>query len=309
MFQKMLHLCAVKLCVLFQNASLCLGAMSITTERESAVDFAKPYMQKTFGILIEKPEPKSSVFQFLWPLASEVWLITSAAVVFVGILLYVMDFFSPNFTEEEEEDVVAAEASGPIVERFTLRETLWFTYGSLVGAETVVMPKTFSARLLSGAWWFFSLILIASYTANLAAFLTVTKIETPIKSVADLAAQTKIKYGTIKNTYAHSMFRSSNMEMIQKMWSFMSQIYADAMVDNTSVGVQKVKEGGYAFIFDTPIVKYISMQECDTMVVGDSFDEKGLGIGVPIGAAYRDHISIALLSLNENGRTQGYYDR
>ena len=106
---------------------MCLGAMSITTERESAVDYAKPYMQKTFGILIKKPEAKSSVFQFLWPLSSRVWLITSAAVVIVGILLYVMDFFSPNFTEEADEDMVTSEASGPIVEKFTLRETLWFT--------------------------------------------------------------------------------------------------------------------------------------------------------------------------------------
>ena len=38
-----------------------------------------------------------------------------------------------------------------------------------------------------------------------------TKIETPIKSVADLAAQTTIKYGTVKNTYAQSMFRSSQV--------------------------------------------------------------------------------------------------
>ncbi len=282
--------------------------MSITTERESVVDYAKPYMQKTFGILIKKPEAKSSVFQFLWPLSTNVWLVTSAAVVTVGIILYVMDFFSPNFTEENE-DVVSTEASGPIVEKFTLRETLWFTYGSLVGAETVVMPRTFSARLLSGAWWFFSLILIASYTANLAAFLTVTKIETPIKSVADLAGQTKIKYGTIKDTYAHSLFRSSDVDVIQKMWSFMSKIYADAMVDNTTVAVAKVKEGDYAFIFDTPIIKYVAMQECDTMVVGDNFDQKGLGIGVPIGAAYRDHISMALLSLNEKGVTQTFLDK
>ncbi len=273
------------------------------------MDFPNPYMQKTFGILIKKPEAKSSVFQFLWPLSTNVWLVTAATVIVVGIILYVMDIFSPNFTEDAEDDVVAAEASGPIVEKFTLRETLWFTYGSLVGAETVVMPKTVSARLLSGAWWFFSMLLIASYTANLAAFLTVTKIETPIKSVADLAAQTKIKYGTVKNTYAHTLFKTSDMEVIKKMWSFMDKIYADAMVDNSTIGISKVKEGDYAFIFDTPILKYTAMQECDVMVVGDNFDQKGLGIGVPIGAAYRDSISLALLELNEVGTMQRLLDK
>ena len=38
--------------------------------------------------------------------------------------------------------------------------------------------------------------MISSYTANLAAFLTVERMESPISSVEDLAAQTKIKYGS-----------------------------------------------------------------------------------------------------------------
>ena len=40
-----------------------------------------------------------------------------------------------------------------------------------------------------GVWWFFSLILISSYTANLAAFLTVDRMVAPINSADDLARQ------------------------------------------------------------------------------------------------------------------------
>lgn len=39
------------------------------------------------------------------------------------------------------------------------------------------------------------MIIVSSYTANLAAFLTLEKMQTPIESVDDLAKQTKIKYG------------------------------------------------------------------------------------------------------------------
>ena len=287
---------------------MCLGAMSITSERETAVDFAKPFMQKTFGILIKKPQAKTSVFQFLWPLSTKVWLFTSSAVIIVGIILYVMDLFSPNFPSKQDKETAAQQAHSE-VEYFRLRETLWFAYGSLVGAETVVMPRTISGRLLSGAWWFFSLILISSYTANLAAFLTVTKIETPIDSIADLAAQTKIKYGTVKNTYSSSRFRNANNEMMAKMWTFMSEVYPDSMVDNTELGTAKVQQGDYAFIWDSPIIRYIAMTHCDTMVVGEPYDEKGLGIGVPMGAAYRDLISDTQLTLSEEGITQKLQDR
>lgn len=45
--------------------------------------------------------------------------------------------------------------------------------------------------------WAFTLIIISSYTANLAAFLTVQRMEVPIESPDDLADQTNIQYGTI----------------------------------------------------------------------------------------------------------------
>ena len=45
--------------------------------------------------------------------------------------------------------------------------------------------------------WAFTLIIISSYTANLAAFLTVQRMEVPIGSPDDLADQTNIEYGTI----------------------------------------------------------------------------------------------------------------
>ena len=48
-------------------------------------------------------------------------------------------------------------------------------------------PSAFSTRMIAALWWFFSLILISSYTANLAAFLTVERLETPIQSIEDLA--------------------------------------------------------------------------------------------------------------------------
>lgn len=50
--------------------------------------------------------------------------------------------------------------------------------------------------MVAGMWWFFTLIMISSYTANLAAFLTAAKMEAPINSAEDLTKQTKIKYGT-----------------------------------------------------------------------------------------------------------------
>ena len=53
-------------------------------------------------------------------------------------------------------------------------------------------------RLLGGTWYFFTMILVAAYTANLAAFLTVETLDKPIESAEDLALQTDIKVGIVE---------------------------------------------------------------------------------------------------------------
>ena len=51
------------------------------------------------------------------------------------------------------------------------------------------------------------MILISSYTANLAAFLTVERMLTPIESADDLAAQTEIQYGTLRSGSTLGFFK------------------------------------------------------------------------------------------------------
>ncbi len=69
--------------------------------------------------------------------------------------------------------------------------------------------RAISTRMIGGMWWFFALILISSYTANLAAFLTAAKMEGDIKSSDDLAKQTKVKYGTYCCGSTNAFFKVS----------------------------------------------------------------------------------------------------
>lgn len=57
--------------------------------------------------------------------------------------------------------------------------------------------------------WAFTLIIISSYTANLAAFLTVQRMEVPVESADDLADQTNIEYGTIHAGSTMTFFQVS----------------------------------------------------------------------------------------------------
>jgi len=67
--------------------------------------------------------------------------------------------------------------------------------------------RSVSGRVVGSVWWFFTLIIISTYTANLAAFLTVERMLTPIDSADDLAKQTEIQYGTLEGGSTNAFFK------------------------------------------------------------------------------------------------------
>lgn len=104
----------------------------------------------------------------------------------------------------------------------------------------------------------------ASYTANLASFLVTDVFETPINSLEDLAAQTKIKYGCAKDSHTMAFFQMSRVPTYAKMWAFMKR--HDTLVENVTEGIRRARKGGYAFISESAVLDYYTEQRpCNTL--------------------------------------------
>lgn len=97
----------------------------------------------------------------------------------------------------------------PAVNEFSISNSFWFTLGAFMQQGCDLSPRSISGRIVGSVWWFFTLILISSYTANLAAFLTVERMVTPIKSAKDLAYQTEVQYGTLMSGSTMDFFNVS----------------------------------------------------------------------------------------------------
>ncbi|XP_076267894.1 kainate-type ionotropic glutamate receptor subunit 1D [Rhynchophorus ferrugineus] len=288
--------------LLDQKADLAIADLTITYDREQAVDFTMPFMNLGISILYRKPiKQPPNLFSFLSPLSLDVWIYMATAYLGVSVLLFILARFSPY----EWDNPHPCNSDPDVLEnQFTLLNSLWFTIGSLMQQGSDIAPKAVSTRMVAGMWWFFTLIMISSYTANLAAFLTVERMDSPIESAEDLAKQTKIKYGALRGGSTAAFFRDSNFSTYQRMWAFMESQRPSVFTSSNQEGVEQVVKGkgSYAFLMESTSIEYVIERNCELTQVGGMLDSKGYGIAMPPNSPFRTAISGAILKLQEEGK-------
>ncbi|XP_048260762.1 glutamate receptor ionotropic, kainate 2-like isoform X5 [Bombus affinis] len=290
-----------------KKADLAVGSMTINYARESVIDFTKPFMNLGISILFKVPTSHPArLFSFMNPLAIQIWLYVLAAYVLVSVMMFVVARISPY----EWNNPHPCHTESELVEnQFSLANSFWFTIGTLMQQGSDLNPKATSTRIVGGIWWFFTLIIISSYTANLAAFLTVERMITPIENAEDLAGQTDIAYGTLDSGSTMTFFRDSMIETYKKMWRFMENKKPSVFVPTYEEGIQRVLQGDYAFLMESTMLDYIVQRDCNLTQIGGLLDSKGYGIATPMGSPWRDKISLAILELQEKGEIQMLYDK
>ncbi|XP_023339114.1 glutamate receptor ionotropic, kainate 2 [Eurytemora carolleeae] len=288
--------------LLSQKADLAIADLTITYEREQAVDFSMPFMNLGISILYKKPQKQPpELFSFMQPLSVDVWIYMIFAYLGVSLLLFILARFSPYEWDNPHPCIEEPEV---LVNEFSLCNSMWFTIGSLMQQGSDISPKSVSTRMVAGMWWFFTLIMISSYTANLAAFLTVERMESPIESADDLAKQTKIKYGCLESGSTRAFFRDSKIPTYSRMASFMESQKPSVFTKSNNEGVNRVvsSDETYAFLMESNSIQYQIERNCDLIQVGGLLDSKGYGIAFTPGSPYRIPISSAILQLQEAGR-------
>ncbi|XP_063776553.1 glutamate receptor 2 isoform X5 [Pseudophryne corroboree] len=304
--------------LVYGKADIAIAPLTITLVREEVIDFSKPFMSLGISIMIKKPQKsKPGVFSFLDPLAYEIWMCIVFAYIGVSVVLFLVSRFSPYEWHTEEFEDGRETQSNDSSNEFGIFNSLWFSLGAFMQQGCDISPRSLSGRIVGGVWWFFTLIIISSYTANLAAFLTVERMVSPIESAEDLSKQTEIAYGTLDSGSTKEFFRRSKIAVFDKMWTYMKSAEPSVFVKTTAEGVARVRKskGKYAYLLESTMNEYIEQRKpCDTMKVGGNLDSKGYGIATPKQSPLRNAVNLAVLKLNEQGlldklKNKWWYDK
>ncbi|XP_026331180.1 ionotropic receptor 25a-like [Hyposmocoma kahamanoa] len=307
------------------ETDLAVAALTMTAEREEVIDFVAPYFEQT-GILIviRKPIRKTSLFKFMTVLRTEVWLSIVAALVLTGFMIWLLDKYSP-YSARNNPDAYPYPCR-----EFTLKESFWFALTSFTPQGGGEAPKALSGRTLVAAYWLFVVLMLATFTANLAAFLTVERMQTPVSSLEQLARQSRINYTVVESSTIHQYFinmkfaedtlyrvwkeitlNATSDQAQYRVWDYpireqyghiLLAINASGPVPDAKTGFQQVNDhadADFAFIHDSAEIRYEVTRNCNLTDVGEVFAEQPYAIAVQQGSRLQEDLSRALLEIQK----------
>ncbi|CAF1349247.1 unnamed protein product [Adineta ricciae] len=288
------------------EADMIIAPLTISPERAEDIEFTKPFKYQGITILVKKSTNTSNLASFLQPFKEALWMMVLLSVHVVAVVLYLLDRFSPFGRFRFSPRPGAERGDGPVIEAnaeddaLNLSRALWFTWGVLlnsgIGEGT---PRSFSARVLGMVWAGFAMIMVASYTANLAAFLVLDRPETTISGINDARLrnpQDGFTYATVKGSSVDMYFKRQVefSTMYRTMESINYLTAEDAIAD---LKAEKLK----AFIWDSPRLEYEAAQDCDLITAGELFGRSSYGIALRKRDAWINPLSHMILSFHEKG--------
>ncbi len=261
------------------SADVGIAAVTITSEREKAVDFSHSYYDSGLTIAVARNQG-SGVFDILKALASPAFL---ATVGMLGLLLLatgglVWFVERKNNREQFDDDPVKGIGDG-----FWWSAVTMTTVG--YGDKAPITPL---GRAIAVVWMFAALILTAVFTAQLASSLTVGQISGPVSGLADLP---RARVGVVS--------KSASIEYFQDRF-IRTRSFSDVTKGLDALAAGRID----AFVHDEPILKYtVSRDYADKVdILPQLFEPQDYGIVLPPGSDLREPLNQALLEVKSSAR-------
>ncbi|XP_046977860.1 glutamate receptor ionotropic, kainate 3-like [Vanessa cardui] len=287
-----------------EKADFAICDFTITAERQSAIDFSTPFMTLGIGILYKEPSKQPpEMFSFMAVFSKEVWYYMMFVQIGLGVI---MIFVGRISNKEWQNPVPCIEQPEELSNQFSFANSVWLIIGSVMQQGSEIAPIALAPRIITSVWWFFTMVMVASYVGTLVAFLTVEKNVLPFENVKELYEHKSISYGAKSKGSTISFFRNSSVPEYKKMYEKMEK--NGWLVADNDIGVKLAETKTYAFFMESTSIEYTTQRHCDLLQVGGLLDSKSYGIGMKKGSPYKKYIDEALLKLKESGEIKKLKD-
>ncbi|XP_063017083.1 glutamate receptor ionotropic, NMDA 3B [Melospiza melodia melodia] len=283
------------------TAHMAVTSFSINSARSKVIDFTSPFFSTSLGILVRTKDTASPIGAFMWPLHWTMWVGIFVALHMTALFLTLYEWKSPyGMTPHGRNRMKVFSYSSALNLCYAI------LFGRTVSSKT---PKCCTGRFLMNLWAIFCLLVLSSYTANLAAVMVGDKTFEELSGIHDPKLHHPsqgFRFGTV--------WESSAEEYIKKSFPEMHEYMRRYNVPTTPDGVTMLKTEPAklnAFIMDKSLLDYeVSIDsDCKLLTVGKPFAIEGYGIGLPQNSPLTSNVSEFISRYKSSGFIDLLHDK
>uniref|UniRef100_A0A3P9D0Y6 Glutamate receptor n=1 Tax=Maylandia zebra TaxID=106582 RepID=A0A3P9D0Y6_9CICH len=282
-------------------ADMAVTSFSINSARSRVIDFTSPFFSTSLGILVRSKDTAAPIGAFMWPLHWSMWVGIFLALHITALFLTLYEWKSPYGMTPHGRNRVRV---------FSYSSALNLCYAILFGRTvSSKTPKCWTGRFLMNLWAIFCLLVLSSYTANLAAVMVGEKTFEEVSGIHDAKLHHPsqgFRFGTVRESSAEDYMKKSFPEMHEYMRRFNEP--------TTPEGVATLKTDPPqldAFIMDKALLDYeVSIDaDCKLATVGKPFAIEGYGIGLPQNSPLTSNVSEFISRYKSDGYMDLLHDK
>uniref|UniRef100_A0A3Q2YV66 Glutamate receptor n=1 Tax=Hippocampus comes TaxID=109280 RepID=A0A3Q2YV66_HIPCM len=294
--------------VVYKKAAMAVGSLTINEERSEVIDFSVPFVETGISVMVSRSNGTVSPSAFLEPFSASVWVMMFVMLLIVtAIAVFLFEFVSPlGFNRAQRRQPGHPPLSQPPRRRGD--GAVWLLWGLVFNNSVPVQnPKGTTSKFIVSVWAFFAVIFLASYTANLAAFMIQEEFVDQVTGLSDKKFQSPYSYsppfrfGTVPNGSTERNIRKNYPDMHQYMTKYHQTGVQDALV---SLKTGKLD----AFIYDAAVLNYMAGRDdgCKLVTIGSGyiFATTGYGIALQKGSYWKRLVDLAILGIIGDGEME-----
>ncbi|KAG5899970.1 hypothetical protein JTB14_034541 [Gonioctena quinquepunctata] len=233
-----------------KEADMTVAFLPIIESFRNDITYSVSFDVADWNVLMNRPIDSATGSGLLAPFNTAVWILIIFSILVVGPIMYLLILIRARFCKDEENHV------------FPLPSCMWFIYGALLKQGSTLNPRTDSSRILFSTWWLFILVLTAFYTANLTAFLTLSKFTLPVTSPSDIGRKnykwvTNKANGIRDYIFYESHNRIGTRKLVQEIGP--DRNYADLI--DSEILEKYVAKKGMMFIREKTVIRHVMYRD------------------------------------------------
>uniref|UniRef100_A0A6Q2X6T4 Glutamate receptor n=1 Tax=Esox lucius TaxID=8010 RepID=A0A6Q2X6T4_ESOLU len=290
--------------VVYKKAVMAVGSLTINEERSEVIDFSVPFVETGISVMVSRSNGTVSPSAFLEPFSASVWVMMFVMLLLVtAMAVFMFEYISPlGFNRN------LAQGRDPHGPSFTMGKAVWLLWGLVFNNSVPVQnPKGTTSKFIVSVWAFFAVIFLASYTANLAAFMIQEEFVDQVTGLSDnkfqnpYAYSPPFRFGTVPNGSTERNIRKNYPDMHEYLVKYHQTGVQDALV---SLKTGKLD----AFIYDAAVLNYAAGRDegCKLVTIGSGyiFATTGYGIALQKGSYWKRQVDLAILAIIGDGEME-----